>query len=518
MPLTGTVDAANARVDLFVDFTATVGTQVTATLYRRVGDINAENEYVRGLFDGLLLGEQAYVSDHEAPLDKQIWYVAIADDDESTLMFAGPFTIPSSGYVWLKDPGRPWADLRLDLCAAPSRSEAECPAETLVTDTFTRSVTDGWGTADTGQSWTNVGGAAADYSVTAGTGRHTVPANNVFHHNIVPSTTPDVDIRVDWSLPALPLTDSHYVFVMARYTDTTHFYFVRAQVMPAGTMQLSIRKRNGAETLISTSLTLPFTFTPGAFYTLRFQVRGNTMRTRMWPASVAEGDVWQLTASDNDLVVAGSTGVRSLVGTASTSPLPVVFQFDNYQVTTSDPVPVDDLAWVGFTDKKRSVDAGLFPVLNRELPADVYARRKGIETSFSFLSRGADAVTTVYELFTAGGPILIQVPSAYLMDSPYGPVDRCYQPGDLNEAYLSEDQRKVYRLWSAPATQVEVPVGEPQGTDTANWCAVRDSYATFADLTDTGFSWGQVGEGDGLTPPLTGLYGGGLYGDGLYGG
>lgn len=518
MPITGTVDTANARIDLFVDFTATPGTQITATLYRRVGDINAENEYVRGLFDGLLLGEQAYVSDHEAPLDKQIWYVAIADDDESTLMSAGPFTIDSNGYVWIKDPGRPWADLRLDLCAQPSRSEAECPPETLVTDTFTRTVVDGWGTADTGQSWTTVGGVAADYSVSGGTGRHSLSAVNSSRGTVVPSTTADVDVRVDWALPATPAGDFHYVYVAARFADATHTYLSRVRVSTAGVMQLSLRKLNVTETQIGTAVTLPFTFTPGSFYTLRFQIRGNVLRTRMWPADGAEPDEWQITGTDNDFTAAGSTGVVSILGPASTSTLPVVVQFDNYQVTDSDPAPVDDLAWVGFTDKTRAVDAGLFPVLNRELPADVYARRKGIETSFSFLSRGADAITTVYELFTAGGPVLIQVPAIYLMNSPYGPVDRCYQPGDLLEAYLSEDQRKVYRLWSAPATQVEVPVGEPQGTDTANWCAVRDTYGTFADLTATGYSWGQVGEGDAITPPLTGLYGGGLYGDGLYGG
>jgi hypothetical protein len=310
MPLTGTVDNANARIDLFVDFVPTPGTQTTATLFRRTGDANAPNEYVRDLFGALLLGEQAYVSDHEAALDREIWYVVIADGDPSTAMTAGPFTIDSGGFVWIKDPGRPWADLRLDLCATPSTSESTC-----------------------------------------------------------------------------------------------------------------------------TELT-------------------------------------------------------------------------------------DELAWVGFTDKTRAVDAGLFPVLNRELPADVYARRKGITTSFSFLSRGPSSITSVYELFTAGGPVIVQVPEIYLMNSPYGLVDRCYQPGDLNEEYLSQDQRKPLRLWSAPLTEVNIPVGEPQGTDTANWCVIEDTYATFADLTITGFSWGQVAQGEAATPPPppSGLYGDGMYGGGLYGG
>ena len=72
MPITGTVDEANARIDLFIDYVPNPGTQTYATVFRRVGDINAPDEYVRGLFGTDLLGEQAYVSDHEAPLDRQI--------------------------------------------------------------------------------------------------------------------------------------------------------------------------------------------------------------------------------------------------------------------------------------------------------------------------------------------------------------------------------------------------------------------------------------------------------------
>jgi hypothetical protein len=103
------------------------------------------------------------------------------------------------------------------------------------------------------------------------------------------------------------------------------------------------------------------------------------------------------------------------------------------------------------------------------------------------------------------------------MAAPYGQSDRYYQPGDLSEDYLSIDQRKPYRLWQAPLTAVNAPVGPPQGTDTANWCVIEEQYATFADLTATGLTWGQIAAGEAAVPPDLALYGGGLYGDGPYG-
>lgn len=307
MPITATVDAANARIDFFIDYSTEPGVQTGGTLYRRVGSPTADLEPVRGLFGTTFLGEQAYVSDHEAPLDVELYYT-VGTFPTNVILNTGPYIIPSNGYVWLKDPGRPWADLRLDLCVTPTTGPDAC----------------------------------------------------------------------------------------------------------------------------------------------------------------------------QDLT--------------------------------------DDLAWVGFQDKVRAADAGLFPVLDKERPADVYARRKDISTTALFLSRSLPALDSVYELFTAGGPILIQVLAVYGMQPQYGLSDRYYQPGDLEEQYVSRDQRRPMRRWEVPIVAVDPPIGEPQGTDTANVCIIADTYPTFADLTETGYSWGQIASGQGATPPTSGLYGGGLYGDGPYGG
>lgn len=516
MPMTGTVDAANARVDLFVDYTTELGTQTFATVTRRVGHLNAPDEYVRGLFGSTLLGEQAYLSDHEAPFDAQLWYVAVSDT--GTTLTAGPFTIPSQGFVWLKDPGRPWADLKLDLCENPSRGEAECPDEPVVSDTFTRTVASGWGSADTGQAWTNVGGAASDFNVGSGIGTHRHTAVNVVHRSVINATTTDQEIKVDLDVSQLALTDGLFTGPILRHAASTDFYWCRAGFMPGGVLQLNIRKRvANVETSISSMVTLPFTYAADQMFSVRFQVIGQELKARIWPTAQAETEAWTVETTDASHAGAGQIGLRSVVGTSATNVNPV-FGYDNFSYADPNQASSVDIAWVGFRNKTRAVDAGLFPVLDAERPADVFARRKDVTTGIMFLSRSLGAITGIYELFTAGGPLLVQVPAEYGMNAPYGQRDRYYQPDDLSEDYLSQDQRKTYRLWSADATAVEAPIGEPQGTDTANWCALMETYPTMGAYASSGWTWAQAATGEASTTNLPGLYGAGPYGAGPYGG
>lgn len=514
MPLTGTVDTVNARIDLFVDWVATAGTQLTGSLLRRVGSPDAPDQYVRGLFGSLLLGEQAYVSDHEAPLDEQIWYRAV-NNQTADVMTAGPFTIPSNGNVWMKDPGRPWADLRLDLCATPDKSVAVCPDPLQVQDTFTRTLASTWGTTEpargaTVQTWTTSGGVATDYNVTAGQGTHLMPATGVARRTTVPQPQADIDVRMDVGVSQVALTDSLFAGVTARTVDGSNMYLSRLEFLTTSTVRFTLRKIvAGVQTELGLFSTL-LPYAANSMFTVRMLVKGTTLRARIWPAGTPEPTEWALVANDTAFAAAGTVGTRSLtVGATNVNPLAL---YDNFAVGSL-AGEGDQLAWVGFQDKVRASDAGLFPVLDRERPADVYARRKDITTSCRFLSRSLSAIDAVYTLYTVGGPLLFQIPDVYGMSKQAGYKDRYFQPGDLNEAYISDDQRRPLRLWSAPLTSVDQPIGLPQGTDTANWCAIEEQYPTFAALTATGLTWGQIAQGQAVTLPFSGLYDKGTYTD-----
>lgn len=173
----------------------------------------------------------------------------------------------------------------------------------------------------------------------------------------------------------------------------------------------------------------------------------------------------------------------------------------------------DSVSLIRLGDKTRASDANLIPVLDRETPADIWARRKGIVSSVTFLTRTLAAIDDIYTLFTAGGPLLLQFQPLY------GWPDAYWQPGELSEVYTgSNDQRLPYRRWSVPLVQVDrpSPASAAQGTACANWCAVEDTYATVQDLTDTGYTWLQVADCTAV-PGLTDGYGFGPYGSGPYG-
>lgn len=171
-----------------------------------------------------------------------------------------------------------------------------------------------------------------------------------------------------------------------------------------------------------------------------------------------------------------------------------------------------DLIWVGLGDKTYRADANLADIYGARVPADIYGVRKRLDGSMRILSKTLAAKDAVETFFAAGGPVAIHLPAIY------GFPDAVVQPGDVTEGYLSIDQRRPIRLWEAPFTIVDQPIGPVQGTDCANWCAVRDTFATFAALTATGYTWGQVASGVAVCPSgVEDGFGIGPFGDGPFG-
>lgn len=179
--------------------------------------------------------------------------------------------------------------------------------------------------------------------------------------------------------------------------------------------------------------------------------------------------------------------------------------------TTPDP----EFVWGGFTGTLDLVpDAELVPILNAEHPADIFARRKYAEGEIVFFTRTLDAIDRVYDLFTAGGPLMLR------LDAVYGFHDQFIQPGTLAMSHTSRDQRRPERRWVVPFVVVDRPFGPIQGTDCNNWCAVEESFTTFADLTAYPSTWEGLLNGDVLcpdTPPELDGFGMGGFGDGPFG-
>lgn len=184
--------------------------------------------------------------------------------------------------------------------------------------------------------------------------------------------------------------------------------------------------------------------------------------------------------------------------------------------TPCGPAPDPCLAFVSWSGETYAADVDLVPVHDRQRPVPVYARRKdAVVDRLRFLSvhgpEDCSCIESVRTLYTAGGPVNLSFPPEYCIP------DRCYQPGDLAMTYLSPDHRKPYRLWEVPLTAVDCPTVQPQGVAGGTWCDVAEQYATYAELTASGFTWGDVASGEATAPALLSGYGAGPYGSGPYG-
>lgn len=154
-----------------------------------------------------------------------------------------------------------------------------------------------------------------------------------------------------------------------------------------------------------------------------------------------------------------------------------------------------DLIWGGFGEETWRVDAGLFDVLNAEVPADVYARRKHADGFLTIFTRSLAAKDALYSLFTAGGPLYLQAPPIYGFDDAY------IQPLDVTHEIMFQDQRRPERRWFVPFVIVDQPTGPIQGGLCATWCAVDEAFGTFADQTAQLGTWGDVMSGELVCPP-----------------
>jgi hypothetical protein len=123
-----------------------------------------------------------------------------------------------------------------------------------------------------------------------------------------------------------------YAGLTARYVDIDNLFLARLAFSTANVLTMAIVRRiAGVESVLASSV-LSYTYTPGSFFRVRFQVTGPRLRAKAWPvADVVETPEWQVTVSDGAHSSATSVGVRSILESGNTNVSPVV-SFDNLAV------------------------------------------------------------------------------------------------------------------------------------------------------------------------------------------
>ena len=201
----------------------------------------------------------------------------------------------------------------------------------LASDSFSRSVAGGLGTADVGGPWTaspaaacSVNGSAAVLSTGAGV---TVNASL----NSVSSA--DTAVQVQVAQDRATSGAGNYISVVARQIGTTD-YRVRLKILSTGVVNATLfRSVNGVLTELQ-RLDIPgLTYTPGQVLNVRLDVSGSgtsTVQAKVWAVGAAEPG-WQLSRTDGtaELQGSGAVGVATYVAGNATNG-PVGISFDNF--------------------------------------------------------------------------------------------------------------------------------------------------------------------------------------------
>lgn len=207
------------------------------------------------------------------------------------------------------------------------------PGNELARDDFTRSVASGWGTATLGGNWSIVGTASA-LSVSANSGKVTLPAGSTRTSTLPAVSTTTSDSTVTFALDRVPAGGGLYATLVGRQVGTG-FYAANAWVKSTGAISLVLKQ--GATALSVTAIGGP-AYVAGQEMRMRLQTFGTaptTIRAKIWPASQAEPAAWAASTVDTTaaLQAAGTVGIQTYL--SSTAGAAVVTSYDGYLVAVA---------------------------------------------------------------------------------------------------------------------------------------------------------------------------------------
>ncbi|MGI8331772.1 LamG-like jellyroll fold domain-containing protein [Actinomadura scrupuli] len=218
------------------------------------------------------------------------------------------------------------------------------PSPALAGDTFTRTVSGGFGTADTGGAWTTTG-TAANLSVGGGAATialPTVSAGPGAYLNGVSTT--DADVAATVASDKVGTGNGVYFWLAGRRVAGAGEYRARIRLRPSGVVSLQVSRTDAAnaETAIGAEQTVSgLTYAAGTVLRMRVQVVGaspTALQAKVWADGTAEPASWQVTGTDSTagLQVAGSVGVRTYLSGSATN-APVTLTLDDFTAVRTNP-------------------------------------------------------------------------------------------------------------------------------------------------------------------------------------
>ena len=197
----------------------------------------------------------------------------------------------------------------------------------IATDTFERTVVDGWGQADTGGTWT-LTTAASNFAVAGGMGTMKLAASSGPSAYLASTSARDVDLRTTLGFDKAATGGGVYTAAVVRRIGTSD-YRLKVRVTGTDTTAYLARTVGGVETVLTTASLPGVVVAGGGALSMRIQAVGagtTTLNAKVWPAGTAEPGAWTTTTTDSTagLQAAGAVGLYAyLSGSATNAPITV---------------------------------------------------------------------------------------------------------------------------------------------------------------------------------------------------
>jgi PKD repeat protein len=219
--------------------------------------------------------------------------------------------------------------------ATGTTSTTVSPVTAFALDTFSRTVSGGWGTAETGGAWTTSPTSVFAVTGTAGTLTLAAPsAGPSAYLAAVSRSSSDTYVTVTTDKAATG--GGIYANVIGRRIVGQGDYRVKVRLQSTGAVGVTLTYVNGAgaETTLKAETTVAgLTYTAGTRLRIRLQVTGTsptTVQAKVWLATGVEPAGWTATVTDATAAMqaAGGLGVAAYLSGSATN-APVVETWDD---------------------------------------------------------------------------------------------------------------------------------------------------------------------------------------------
>ncbi len=297
-------------------------------------------------------------------------------------------------------------------------------------DTFNRTVSNGLGTATSGQTYT-LSGTATQFSVAPSVASIAISAVGDIK-GYIDRQTQDIDITAQVAMSAIPATNLATVGFVAKMTDTSNYYNATMMVAAGGAVSLRFSKDVGAGlSTISTTAVAGLTYVANTFYNLRYAntwsqtLQANVMTLKLWAVGAAQPGGWMATATDSSFTNYTAGTLAGIMGRDESTVLGTITTKHQNLAASTFALPVPATADPMCYD-----------------PAVVFPR----QTALQSLAVAADSVVATLDPLTSLAGLFPRVRvSSSLMTMPAGTVP--YQATEFNigtATNLAFDNKGVY--------------------------------------------------------------------------